>query len=88
METNLYNRVVATLLAIATVGLGLFAIFNLQQEGQYQQPDDGVTWTETQSTVLPGLIDCHVHVYLSEVNVSMLEHVPVSLLAARAAPAA
>ena len=37
-------------------------------------------------TLMPGLIDCHVHVYLSEVNVSLLEHVPVSLLAARAAP--
>lgn len=60
METNLYNRVVATLLAVATVALGLFAIFNLQQEGQYQQPDDGVTWTETQSTVLPGLIAVNV----------------------------
>lgn len=37
-------------------------------------------------TLMPGLIDCHVHVYLSEVNVSTLEHIPVSLLAARAAP--
>lgn len=37
-------------------------------------------------TLMPGLIDCHVHVYLSEVNITMLEHVPVSLLAARAAP--
>ena len=37
-------------------------------------------------TLMPGLIDCHVHVYLSEVNVSLLEQVPVSLLAARAAP--
>lgn len=37
-------------------------------------------------TLLPGLIDCHVHVYLSEVNITMLEHIPVSLLAARAAP--
>ncbi|HEX5209392.1 MAG TPA: amidohydrolase family protein [Steroidobacteraceae bacterium] len=37
-------------------------------------------------TLMPGLIDSHVHVYLSEVNVSMLEHIPVSLLAARAAP--
>ncbi len=37
-------------------------------------------------TLMPGLIDCHAHVYLSEVNLSMLEHVPVSLLAARAAP--
>jgi two-component system NtrC family sensor kinase len=60
METNLYNRVVATLLAVATVGLVLFAVFNLQQESQYQQPDDGVTWTETQSRVLPGLIATHV----------------------------
>jgi two-component system NtrC family sensor kinase len=56
METNLYNRVVATLLAIATVALLLFAVFNLQQEGNYQQPDDGVVWTELQSKVLPGLI--------------------------------
>jgi imidazolonepropionase-like amidohydrolase len=37
-------------------------------------------------TLMPGLIDCHVHVYLSEVNISQLEHIPVSLLAARAAP--
>ncbi len=37
-------------------------------------------------TLMPGLIDCHVHVYLSEVNISLLEHIPVSLLAGRAAP--
>src|ERR1700730_10984608 len=36
--------------------------------------------------LLPGLIDCHVHVYLSEVNIRMLESIPVSLLTARAAP--
>lgn len=60
METNFYNRVVATLLAIATVALGLFAVFNLQQESRYQQPDDGVVWTEVQSRVLPGLIAVHV----------------------------
>jgi PAS domain S-box-containing protein len=60
METNLYNRFIATLLAIATVAIGLFAVFNLQQEGRYQQPDDGVTWTETQSHVLPGLIAIQV----------------------------
>jgi imidazolonepropionase-like amidohydrolase len=34
---------------------------------------------------MPGLIDCHVHVYLSEVNIRNLEHVPVTLMAARAA---
>jgi two-component system, NtrC family, sensor kinase len=60
METNLYNRVVATLLAIATVALILFAVFNLQQEGSYQQPDDGVTWTESPSKVLTGLIALRV----------------------------
>src|SRR5579859_1122964 len=60
METNLYNRVVATLLAIVTVALVLLAVFNLKQEGRYQQPDDGVIWTEAQSKVLPGLIAVHV----------------------------
>jgi two-component system NtrC family sensor kinase len=60
METNFYNRVVASLLAVATVALVLFAIFNLEQEGRYQQPDDGVTWTEVQSKVLPGLIAINV----------------------------
>lgn len=37
-------------------------------------------------TLMPGLIDCHVHGYFSEVNLSLLEHIPGSLLAARAAP--
>ena len=47
MEASLYNRLVATLLGIATVALMLLAVFNLQQESLYQQPDDGVSWTET-----------------------------------------
>jgi imidazolonepropionase-like amidohydrolase len=37
-------------------------------------------------TLMPGLIDSHVHIYLSEVDLSKLESVPVSLLAARSAP--
>lgn len=37
-------------------------------------------------TVMPGLIDCHVHAFLSEVDLTRLEHVPVSLLATRAVP--
>lgn len=37
-------------------------------------------------TLMPGLIDCHVHIYLSELSISALEHIPVSLLTARAAP--
>ena len=60
METNFYNRVVATLLAVATVVLVLFAVFNLEQEGKYQQPDDGVVWTESNSRVLGGLIAVRV----------------------------
>ena len=36
-------------------------------------------------TLMPGLIDCHVHVYLSEVNIRALEQVPLTLMTARAA---
>ena len=36
-------------------------------------------------TLMPGLIDCHVHVYLSEVNIRNLEQVPLTLMTARAA---
>ena len=36
-------------------------------------------------TLMPGLIDCHVHVFLTEVNIRNLEHVPLTLLTARAA---
>ena len=35
--------------------------------------------------LMPGLIDCHVHVCLSEVNIRNLEHVPLTLMTARAA---
>jgi imidazolonepropionase-like amidohydrolase len=36
-------------------------------------------------TLMPGLIDCHVHVFLTEVNIRNLEHVPLTLLTARSA---
>src|ERR1044071_5895395 len=36
-------------------------------------------------TLMPGLIDCHVHVLLSEVNIRNLESVPMTLATARAA---
>jgi imidazolonepropionase-like amidohydrolase len=36
-------------------------------------------------TLMPGLIDCHVHVFLVEVNIRNLEHVPLTLLTARSA---
>src|SRR5271170_2799932 len=46
METNLFNRLQATLLAVATVGLVMLAVWNLRQESQFQQPQDGVWWSE------------------------------------------
>jgi imidazolonepropionase-like amidohydrolase len=36
-------------------------------------------------TLMPGLIDCHVHVIHSEVNIRNLEAMPLTLIAARAA---
>jgi imidazolonepropionase-like amidohydrolase len=36
-------------------------------------------------TLMPGLIDCHVHVFLVEVNIRNLEHVPLTLLTAKSA---
>ena len=36
-------------------------------------------------TLMPGLIDSHVHVFLSEVNIRFLEAVPLTLMAGRAA---
>ena len=35
-------------------------------------------------TLMPGLIDCHVHVVLSEVVIRQLENVPLTLMTARA----
>jgi two-component system NtrC family sensor kinase len=58
VETNLINRLQAGLLAIATAALLVLAIFNLLQERDFQQPDDGVWWREvagglTADRVLP-----------------------------------
>src|SRR5438445_11164046 len=36
-------------------------------------------------TVMPGLVDCHAHVFLSEVSLRALEAVPLTLMTARAA---
>ena len=35
--------------------------------------------------LMPGLIDCHVHVMLSEVNIRALENIPLTLMTARSA---
>jgi PAS domain S-box-containing protein len=49
METGLFNRLQAPLLAVATAGLFLLAVLNFRQERQSQQPDDGVWWREAAS---------------------------------------
>jgi PAS domain S-box-containing protein len=63
METNLSNRLQATLLAVMTVGLVLLAVWNLMQDAETrnQQPQDGVWWSEAPNgagliaeKVLPG----------------------------------
>jgi PAS domain S-box-containing protein len=46
METSLFNRLQATLLALGTAGLVLLAVLNFLQERHSQQPDDGVWWRE------------------------------------------
>ena len=52
METSLFNRVQATLLALATAALLLLAVFNLTQERHYDRPDDGVWWREASGGLL------------------------------------
>src|SRR3974377_455414 len=60
MDTSLFNRVQATLLALATAALFVLAVLNLMQEHQSPQPDDGVWWREAANglraeRVLPGM---------------------------------
>ena len=60
MESNLLNRLQATMLAIATAALVVLAVLNLRQERQSPVPDDGVWWHEvagglTADRVLPHL---------------------------------
>ncbi len=47
METSLFNRVQAGLLALATVALLVLAVFNVLAEQHYDRPDDGVWWHES-----------------------------------------
>jgi two-component system NtrC family sensor kinase len=84
METSLFNRLQATLLAVATVGLVFLAVLNFRQESQFQQPDDGVWWTEGPGglvavNVRPGGPGARVgikpHDLLTAVNDTPLAHV-------------
>ena len=59
MDKSLFNRVQATMMALATLALFVLALLNLMQERQSQQPTDGVWWHETSGglvadRVLPG----------------------------------
>lgn len=46
---------------------------------------DGATRVDLKDKVLmPGLIDCHIHVVLSDVNIANLDDVPLTMLTARA----
>src|SRR5579862_4525214 len=46
METSLFNRVQATLLAVATAALFVLAVLNVKEEHEFAQPDDGIWWRE------------------------------------------
>jgi two-component system NtrC family sensor kinase len=77
MERSLFNRLQATLLAVATAGLFVLAVLNLRQETHFQQPDDGVWWREAAGgleaeRVLPEMsgqrAGIQTHDLLTEVN--------------------
>ncbi len=46
MEASLFNRMQATLLALATAALFLLAVMNVAQERHFQEPYIGVWWRE------------------------------------------
>jgi len=46
---------------------------------------DALTLDAGGRTLMPGLIDCHVHVFLSEVNIRALEAIRLTLMTARGA---
>jgi PAS domain S-box-containing protein len=52
MDSSLFNRLQATLLAVATAALILLAVLNFRQERTVQQPDDGVWWREVNGGLL------------------------------------
>ena len=88
MESSLFNRLLATLLAVATASLIVLAVLNLRQERQFQQPDDGVWWREVAGgleaqRVLPDMpgqrAGIQAHDLLTEVNAGHADTIIVHL---------
>jgi len=55
MKTALQTRLIAILLAVATVAACILAGFNFSAESGFQLPTDGATWIETQAGDIPAL---------------------------------
>jgi len=86
MKTGISNRLQAMLLAVATVGLFVFAALNFRQELSFQQPDDGAWWSEAPGgglvadKVLPGSPAQHAGIRAHDLLTSVNER-PVTRLA-------
>jgi PAS domain S-box-containing protein len=57
MRNALQTRALAIVLAIATLAVCILAVLNLQQENSFDEPTDGISWTEAGGNVTaqPGL---------------------------------
>ncbi|MGO8757612.1 MAG: ATP-binding protein [Terracidiphilus sp.] len=78
METSLFNRVQATLLALATAALFVLAVLNLLEQRNYPQPDDGVWWSEAQGglraeRVLPDKPGQRAHIQVGDLLTGVSE---------------
>ena len=85
MDKSLLNRVQATLLALATAALFVLAIFNLLQEREFQQPDDGVWWHEAHGgliadRVIPNSPGQHAFIQVHDL-LTAVNDVPVTTVA-------
>lgn len=48
------------------------------------EPGDAIEYDIAGKTIMPGLIDCHMHPFLTDMNLMKLEDTPVSLVTAQA----
>ena len=48
------------------------------------QPDGAIEYDVAGKTIMPGLIDCHMHPFLTDMNLMKLADTPVSLVTAQA----